>query len=104
MKYTIILILNIVSTFAVAQQSLQPVGEWREHLPYQSAIDVTAGNNKIYAATPYSLFSVDQNENSVERLSKITGLSETGVSAIQYDKVKRSCFHCGDLNYSIAEW
>ena len=87
MKCTIILILTIVSTFAVAQQSLQPVGEWREHLPYQSAIDVTAGDNKIYAATPHSLFSVDLNENSVERLSKITGLSETGVSAIQYDRI-----------------
>ena len=59
---------------------------WREHLLYHSAIDVTAGDNKIYCATPYSLFTVDLTDNSIERLSKITGLSETGVNAINYDE------------------
>jgi hypothetical protein len=59
---------------------------WREHLPYNSAIDVAAGDNKIYCATPYSLFIVDLSDNSIERLSKITGLSETGVNAINYDE------------------
>jgi hypothetical protein len=59
---------------------------WREHLPYNTAIDVAAGDNKIYCATPYSLFTVDLTDNSIERLSKITGLSETGVNAINYDE------------------
>jgi hypothetical protein len=59
---------------------------WKEYLPYNSAIDVTAGDNKIYCATPYSLFAVDLDDNSIERLSKITGLSETGVNAICYDE------------------
>ena len=59
---------------------------WREHLPYNSSIDVTAGDNKIYCATPYSLFSVDLANGSIERLSKITGLAETGVSAVDYDE------------------
>jgi hypothetical protein len=72
---------------AFSRQPLPPIGNWREHLPYQSALDVTAAGNKIYTATPYSLFSVDVTENSVERLSKITGLSETGISAIGYDAV-----------------
>jgi hypothetical protein len=75
-----------------AQNSLPAIGMWREHLPYNSAIDVAAGDNKIYCATPYSLFTVDVTDNSIERLSKITGLSETGVSAINYDEINHKLF------------
>lgn len=65
---------------------------WREHLPYQGTIDVTASEKKIYAATPYSLFSIDIASNEIERLSKVSGLSETGVSAIQYDPASKKLF------------
>ncbi|HEX5653011.1 MAG TPA: hypothetical protein VFX58_08055, partial [Chitinophagaceae bacterium] len=68
------------------QQSLPPVGMWREHLPYNSAIDVTAGDNRIYCATPYSLFVLNRADNSIERWSRVTGLSETGISTIRYDE------------------
>jgi hypothetical protein len=68
-----------------AQLLPPPVGLWREHLPYNSAIDAAAGENKIYCATPYSLFTVDTRNKQVERLSRVTGLSETGISAIHYD-------------------
>lgn len=74
-----------------AQQPLPPVGLWREHLPYNSAIDVAYGNEKIFCATPYSLFSVDK-DNNIERLSRITGLSETGISAICYDGITDRLF------------
>ena len=65
---------------------------WKEYLPYNSAIDVAAGDNKIYCATPYSLFTVDLSDNSVESLSRITGLSETGVSAINYNEKRHKLF------------
>jgi hypothetical protein len=68
-----------------AQEGIPPVGLWREHLPYNSAIDVTAGNGKVFCATPYSLFSVSLTGNLTERYSRITGLSETGISAIGFD-------------------
>jgi len=72
-------------TGTAAQDPLPPIGQWREHLPYNSAIDVTAGDNKIYCATPYSLFSVNAG-NQIERYSRITGLNETGISTIRYDE------------------
>src|SRR5687767_2311145 len=81
--FTLLIFLN--KNFS--QQPLQAIGQWREHLPYKSAIDVTAGNGKVYCATPYSLFSIDIVENSIDRMSRITGLSETGVSAISYDEL-----------------
>ncbi|MGB3006503.1 MAG: two-component regulator propeller domain-containing protein [Chitinophagaceae bacterium] len=70
-----------------AQDPLPPVGLWRDHLPYKSAVDVTAGNGKVFCATPYSLFSVNINDNVIERFSKINGLSETGISSIKYDEI-----------------
>ena len=79
-------------TKSPAQNSLVPIGVWKEYLPYNSAIDVAAGDNRIYCATPYSLFTVDLNDNSIERLSRITGLSETGVSAIDYDESDQRLF------------
>jgi streptogramin lyase len=77
---------------ASSQNPSSPIGSWKEYLPYNSAIDVAAGDNKIYCATPYSLFTVGVQDNSIERLSKITGLSETGISAIHYDETNHKLF------------
>jgi len=79
------LFLLLLGFSALGQNTFPPVGQWREHLPYGSAIDLAASENKIYAATPYSLFSVDRTSGEIVRYSKVSGLSETGISAIQYD-------------------
>lgn len=81
-----IIFLICKSTSLIAQSNLPAIGLWREHLPYNNVIDVTAGNNKIYAATPFSIFAVNLTDNSIERMSKMTGLSETGISTIFYDE------------------
>lgn len=75
-----------------AQQPIPPIGHWRDHLPYHSAIAVEEGDGKIFCVTPYSLFSVDLAENSAERMSKITGLHETGVSCLAYDALNDKLF------------
>jgi len=36
----------------------QPLGTWQEHLPFGMAIDLAGGPGKIYAATPFSCFSI----------------------------------------------
>lgn len=87
------LILFLLFPFcAAAQNPLPPIGQWREHLPYQVAIDLTVSGKKIYAATPLSLFSVDATSKETDRLSKITGLSETGISAIRFDPASQKLY------------
>lgn len=76
----------------MAQDPVPPIGQWREHLPYNSAIDVTAGDGKVYCATPYSLFAVNVADNIIERYSRVTGLNETGMSAIKYDESNKKLF------------
>ena len=84
--------LVYVSGTAISQDSIPPIGQWRDHLPYHSAIDVAAGDNKIFCATPYSIFYIDLQENSVTRMSRVTGLFETAISAIEYDDVNDKLF------------
>jgi len=75
-----------------SQQTIPPIGSWREHLPWHSAIDVAAGTHEIFCATPYSVYSIDPRDNSVSRMSRVTGLHETGVSAISYDAINEKLF------------
>lgn len=77
---------------AVSQNRAPALGLWREHLPYQVAIDVTASEKKVYAATPLSLFSVDLATAETDRFSKVSGLSETGISHIQYDEATNKLY------------
>ncbi len=86
------LIILFSTLRSAAQQNLPPIGLWREHLPYNSAIDVTAGDGKVYCATPFSLFTVTVADNLTERWSRVTGLNETGISAIKYDLVNGKLF------------
>ena len=65
-----------------AQNRLQPIGNWREHLPYQHCIQVVTGD-KLYTATDEAVFSVSTNQ--INRYSKITGLNDIGISAISWD-------------------
>ena len=91
MRIIFIVFFLITSFKAIAQQQLPPLGHWREHLPYNSAIDIADGTDKVYCATPFSIFSVNK-ENEKERYSRITGLNETGISAIAFDKNKSKLF------------
>ena len=69
-----------------ARTQTPAIGHWRDHLPYHQAIAVAGTGDKIYCATPYSIFSVDKTDNSIDRLSKTNGLSQTGVSTICFDQ------------------
>lgn len=60
------------------------IGEWRDHLPYNSCTSITEGDGMVYCATNYSVFSYDKNDNSLQRITKINYLSDIGVSRVAY--------------------
>ena len=70
--------------FAICNAQGVAVGDWRDHLPYSNVIDVATAPNRAYAATSYSLFYYDIDEYLVTRLSKVEGISDIGISAIEY--------------------
>lgn len=86
-KTNFLLILFSLFSFITATSAQEiGIGEWRDHLPYQHVIAVTDAGNRIYAATPYSLFYLDFDDNSLNRVTKINGLSDVGISGIEYSK------------------
>jgi ligand-binding sensor domain-containing protein len=69
--------------FSAISQNIA-IGEWREHLPYNIAHTVTEGEDVVYCATNYAVFSYRKTDNSISRFSKINSLAETGISTIKY--------------------
>ncbi len=62
------------------------VGQWRDHLPFFKFIAVTEASDKVFGATPYALLTYDKQEQSIERYTKINGLSDIGISDICYSE------------------
>ena len=66
------------------------IGQWRTHLPYQKVIDVVANDNIVYAATPFDIFTYNSGDNRIERIDKVKGLNDVGISKIGYHTETRS--------------
>ena len=75
MKKYFLLIVIIISTQQIFSQSI-PVFKWQDHLSYRSGVSVAEGGGKVYCATRSGIFMYNTGDNSMERLSKINGLSD----------------------------
>ncbi len=60
------------------------VGEWRDHLAFSFAISVTESPTKVFVASENGIFSYDKNAYNVEKITKVNGLSDVGISTISY--------------------
>lgn len=78
--------IPILLLFLHVQLMAQPIGSWRAHLPYNSAVDLANASDRMFVATPYNVFSIIKATGKIDRLSKVDGLSETGVQALHFDQ------------------
>ncbi|MEQ9425445.1 MAG: hypothetical protein RJQ09_13565 [Cyclobacteriaceae bacterium] len=70
----------------ITAQELIPIGDWRSHFNYDKAKVLEVAGQKIYCATDNGLFYFDNEDNSVNRLTKVDGFSDIGISALKYDR------------------
>jgi len=83
---TLLFLLSLADGF-----SQIPIGNWREHLPYNQAIAVADdGTDRVYAATPFSLFYYSRADESINKISSVNKLSDIGVSTIAFDMVSKT--------------
>jgi hypothetical protein len=75
----------LLCVYGSLNAQIPPIGQWREHLNYQQAIQVVKGGNRIFCATSSALFSLNTSLD-VQRYSKITGLNEVGINTIGWDE------------------
>lgn len=78
------IILIIVIAEKVTAQS--PVGSWTDHLSYNSAKNIAVGENVVYASTGSSIMLYDKKNDELKKLTRIQGLSETGIGSISYSQ------------------
>jgi hypothetical protein len=83
--YKCLTIITLVCCFYFG--SAQTIGEWTDYLSYASVKQVVDAGDKIYCVTDGGgLFSYDKTDNSVQKMSEITGLSDVGVQRVAYSK------------------
>ena len=63
-----------------------PIGYWKDYQSYSSASHILEANNKLYCVTFGGLFYIDKSDNTINRMSKINGLSDVDVKQVAYDK------------------
>ena len=86
MRTTFNLLILFLIIFPVSSFSQgNGMDEWRDELPYNNCIALEEAGSRIYSATPYGLFYFDREDNSIQRISKVNGLSDMGISALSYN-------------------
>ena len=84
MKHILLFCTTILLTQSLIGQNVA-IGQWQDHLSYKSAISVAEGNGKVYCATTSGIFILNKSDNSLERLSKVNGLSDVDPAVLNYN-------------------
>ncbi len=78
----IILILLNLTLFLQSQ----PVGSWSDHLSFFSARNIAVSQGKIFTSTGEALLVYDRGSSELTKLTRVQGLSETGISTIAWSQ------------------
>ena len=62
------------------------VGYWKNYQSYTSASFIAESDNKVYCVTNGGLFYINKDDYTINRLSKVTGLSDVGIKHIAYSE------------------
>ncbi len=82
-------LLLFFSPFLVKAQ-LTSIGSWRDHLPYHNATFVIEVENNIYCVTESGLFYFNKADQTINRISKVNGLSDTEVTKVAYQSQSKT--------------
>ena len=91
------ILLFIFLSFVVTA-SAQRIGVWKDHLPYKNAIALCEHGQQLLVATENALFIANKSDNNMQRLSKVQGLSDVGISSLNGNK---TCAVVGYANGNI---
>lgn len=80
--------LCLVSLVTIAQTNNIAIGQWRAHLPFNKSHLVADAGDQIYCASQSGMFSLNKSDNSLSVISKVQGLSDVSISALNYYQAK----------------
>ena len=80
------LIITALLFTALISQAQTPVGTWSDHLNYNKAKSIAVGSKEVFASTGSSLMVYNKEFEQLRKLSRINGLTETGISTIGWSE------------------
>ncbi|MCF8429624.1 MAG: hypothetical protein K9G64_05780, partial [Bacteroidia bacterium] len=84
--------LFIFFPFLLIAQTQGGLGSWRVHLPYWQNKTIAVIDNIVYAGSPSSMFSYDEKNGDLERISKVTGLSDVEIKLLRSNQINKLLF------------
>ncbi len=81
------LLTFFTSCSLIADAQDRPIGYWRSHLPYNSAVGVATDGNILFTACKEAFFTFNATSgySQIEAYSKVEGMSDLGMQCISYD-------------------
>lgn len=80
-SFTILAVL----LFVISSAQDRPVGHWRSHLPYNTAISIASDGSTMFVAADQSFYTYNAVSGELTPYSKANGMSDVGMSYIGYD-------------------
>ncbi len=100
---SIAITLLTIANLGIAQVQM---GGWRTHFSYNTITKISQSDNKIFAISEGSLFSIDKIDGSLEFYSKLSGLNGTNISQIAYDsdnKIMLIAYKDGNIDFLSSD-
>jgi hypothetical protein len=82
--------ISILLIISLVLNGQTPVGSWSDHLVYNTANCVAVGTNEVFASTGSSIIIYDKSYAELKKMTRVNGLSETGISAIGWSEENKT--------------
>lgn len=114
-RIAILTIIGLVSMITLAGSYIDTSEEnwtygnmhqWRAHLAYSVIDEVAVTDNKIFALSNHSLFSIDKQSEEIEYYSRLTGLNSAVIDHLYYNPLLNYlllCYQNGQLDIIDAK-
>lgn len=89
MKHLCFCLFSWILYLQVSAQGLPPIGQWREHVPFNNAFYVYNQQNLIVGGTPFGFFTYNQTSKEFQRKTKMNGLSDVGLKLMSNDPLSK---------------
>ena len=84
--------LFIFFPFLLIAQTQVGLGSWRVHLPYWQNKTIAVIGSTVYAGSSSSMFSYDEKNGDLERISKVSGLSDVEIKLLRSNQINKLLF------------
>jgi len=90
---------------ALQAQTMPPIGQWRDHLPMRTIVDLDNSSSRLIAASSFGYFTYDPAAKLYDVQTRSRGLSEVNLKHLAKDPVsEKMLIVYENANIDLVEW